>query len=76
MKSKLLLGLLLALAFTAANSTERAPRDRVQVVYQGAPGNYEIYLFGGRSLRCRAENLHIYRDEQGDGDGPIRIECR
>ncbi|HEX5426542.1 MAG TPA: hypothetical protein VFW94_23545 [Candidatus Acidoferrales bacterium] len=75
MKRYLILAILLLLAFAAADATS-TPRERVQVVYQGAPGNYLLYVFGGQALRCRAEDLHISRDERGDGDGPIVIACR
>ena len=76
MKSKLLFATVLLLAFAAAGATTTTPRERVQVVYHGEPGNYSLYVFGGQALRCRAEDLHITRDERGDGDGPIVVECR
>ena len=51
-------------------------RSRIECVYQGAPANYQLYIFGGQALRCEGNHLHISRNEQGDGDGPIIIECR
>lgn len=75
MKTSLLIAVLCLLAFAAAGATPTA-KERVQVVYQGSPGAYQLYIFGGQALRCRAEDLHISRDERGDGDGPIVIECR
>ena len=75
MKTSLLIAVLCLLAFAAAGATPTA-KERVQVVYQGSPGAYQLYIFGGQALRCRTEDLHISRDERGDGDGPIVIECR
>ena len=73
MKNRLIYGFLLLLAFSAAGATSR---ERIQVVYEGSPANYQLYIFGGQALRCRGENLRISRDERGDGDGPIVVECR
>lgn len=64
------------LTFAAAGATSTRTQNRIQVVYDGSPANYSLYIFGGQALRCRAENLKISRDERGDGDGPIVIECR
>lgn len=75
MKTGFLVSILCLLAFAAAGATPTV-RERVQVVYQGSPGSYQLYIFGGQALRCRAEDLHISRDERGDGDGPIVVECR
>lgn len=75
MKTSLLIGVLCLLAFAAAGATPTA-KERVQVVYQGSPGAYQLYIFGGQALRCRGNNLHVTRDERGDGDGPIVVECR
>ena len=66
----------LVLPFACASATSRSSRDSIQFVYQGSPANYQLYIFGGQALRCRGSNLHISRDERGDGDGPIVIECR
>ena len=75
MKTKLIWITALAVAtFAAAGAT--STKDRIQVVYDGSPANYSLYIFGGQALRCRAENLKISRDERGDGDSPIVIECR
>lgn len=75
MKTKLIYAVLFLLAFGAAGATS-TPKERLQVVYQGTPGNYQLYIFGGQALRCRGDNLKITRDERGDGDGPIVVECR
>ena len=75
LSTKLFLGALLLLALGAASATPSI-REKIQVVYQGSPANYQIYIFGGSALRCRGSNLHISRDERGDGDGPIIVECR
>lgn len=76
MKNAWIIVALGVLAFAAAGATSTTPRERLQVVYQGAPGNYQLYIFGGESLRCRGDELKISRDERGDGDGPIIVECR
>ena len=75
MKTSLLIAVLCLLAFAAAGATPTA-KERVQVVYQGSPGAYQLYIFGGEALRCPAANLHVTRDERADGDGPIVVECR
>lgn len=62
------------LAFAAAGATPTS-KERIQVVYDGSPANYRVYIFGGQALRCRSEDLHVSRDEHGDGDGPIILEC-
>lgn len=36
-----------------------ARRERIQFVYQGSPANYQLYIFGGQSLRCRGELTQI-----------------
>lgn len=69
-----ILAALLVLAFTGASAA--AKHDKIEVVYQGSPANYQLYIFGGQALRCRGDNLHVARDERGDGDGPIVVECR
>lgn len=69
-----ILAALLVLAFAGANAT--ATRDKIEVVYQGSPANYQLYIFGGQALCCRGNDLHVARDERGDGDGPIVVECR
>lgn len=63
------------LAFTASDATTTR-RERIQVVYDGSPANYQLWIFGGQALRCRGNNLHVTRDERGDGDGPIVVSCQ
>lgn len=63
------------LAFTASDATTTR-RERIQVVYDGSPANYQLWIFGGQALRCRSNNLHVTRDERGDGDGPIVVSCQ
>ena len=62
------------LTFAAAGAA--TTKQRIQVVYDGSPANYRVYVFGGEALRCRAEDLHVTIDEHGDGDGPVVVECR
>lgn len=75
MKANLLILAVLGLLALTAAGASTARRERIQFVYQGSPANYQLYIFGGQSLRCRGDQLHISRDERGDGDGPIVIEC-
>lgn len=75
MRKLIFIAAALILVFASAGAASRTT-ERIQVVYQGSPANYQLYVFGGQSLRCLAGNLHISRDERGDGDGPIIIECR
>lgn len=74
MKKLIYIGAAALLTFAAAGAV--TTKQRIQVVYDGAPANYRVYVFGGEALRCRAEDLRVTRDEQGDGDGPIVLECR
>lgn len=63
-----------ALTFAAAGAA--TTKERIQVVYDGSPANYRVYVFGGQALRCRGDDLRVSRDEYGDGDGPIILECK
>lgn len=74
MKKLIYTGAVAILTFAAAGAA--TTKERIQVVYDGAPASYRVYIFGGQALRCRAEDLHVSRDEHGDGDGPIVLECR
>ncbi|MDE2103714.1 MAG: hypothetical protein KGL39_41135 [Patescibacteria group bacterium] len=77
MKNKMaILASIFLLTFVSADASSRKTTEKIEIVYQGTPANYQIYIFGGDSLRCRGENLHVSRDERGDGDGPIIVECR
>ena len=72
MKKYLAIGLLLTFAAAGASTA----REKIEVVYQGSPASYRLYIFGGQALRCRGDNLKITRDERGGGDGPIVVECK
>ena len=74
MNKLIYVGVAALLTFAAAGAA--TTKQRIQVVYDGSPVNYRVYIFGGESLRCRAEDLHVTIDEHGDGDGPVVMECR
>lgn len=73
MKKLIYIGTAAILTFAAAGAA--TTKERIQVVYDGSPANYRVYIFGGQALRCRGEDLRVSRDEYGDGDGPIILEC-
>ena len=74
MKKLIYIGAAALLTFAAAGAV--TTKQRIQVVYDGAPANYRVYVFGGEALRCLAQVLNVTIDEHGDGDGPVVVECR
>jgi hypothetical protein len=66
----------LLLTFGAASATTaRAPKARIEVVYQGQTnGDYRLYLFGSdRSLVCEEKELKVV--SSGDAVNPVVISC-
>lgn len=74
MKKLIYIGAAALLTFAAAGAV--TTKQRIQVVYDGSPANYRVYVFGGEALRCRAQDLHVTIDELGDGAGPVVVECK